>query len=191
MQERLLEAVVLFEGLACEDLLPVQWRKCESDWLNQQRLGVAERNVSLLKTCISLEEQVVADQPDQRSTHQADLVRLDIKVSLLLDLVARLYAASHPLPEKRAIRFNSLGATLTDVSFKDEVGSVGLLEVHLRPCLLDPLQLPGRVVSVEESGSAKISFERMEEPVADLLEKLAFIRHRRQVAEFKRTSAGP
>lgn len=184
-----LETVVLFEELAYEDVLPVRWHMQDSAALAHSRALWFERNVKLLETCISLEEEVHVDKPDERSPHHAELLRLDMKVSLLMELVGRVYAAAHPLPESRSIRFNSLGATVTDSMLKASVGAVGVLEIYLQHCLFEPLRFSGRVVSVSDDGLAKVKFDNPGEATADLLEKLAFIRHRRQVAVFKRTAS--
>jgi hypothetical protein len=60
--------------------------------------------------------------------------------------------------------------------------SNGLLEVYLKECVAEPLRLLGKIVSVGQDGRVKMQFDPVGQAVADLLEKLAFRRHRRQVA---------
>jgi hypothetical protein len=57
-----------------------------------------------------------------------------------------------------------------------------VLELHLREFIVEPLRLSGRVVGVGHEGRIKVKFDNPGEAVADLIEKLAFRRHRRQVA---------
>ena len=63
-----------------------------------------------------------------------------------------------------------------------EAGTNGVVEIYLHDCLAEPLRLPGRVTNVTPDGHVKVRFAPVGESVADLLEKLAFRRHRRQIA---------
>jgi len=57
--------------------------------------------------------------------------------------------------------------------------------VYLRDCVAEPLRMVGRITSVSPDGRIKVRFIPPGEHIADLLEKLAFRRHRRQVAGAK------
>jgi hypothetical protein len=65
------------------------------------------------------------------------------------------------------------------------MGSQGVLEVFLRDCIAEPLRLFGRIASVAPDGRIKARFVPPGENISDLLEKLAFRKHRRQVAGAK------
>ena len=56
------------------------------------------------------------------------------------------------------------------------------VEVYLRDCIAEPLRLFGRIASVMPDGRVKVRFVAPGEHICDLLEKLAFRKHRRQVA---------
>jgi hypothetical protein len=62
------------------------------------------------------------------------------------------------------------------------VGEDGLLDIYLRECLAQPITLIGRIARVTPEGEVRANFAPPGEATADLLEKLAFRRHRRQVA---------
>ena len=62
--------------------------------MTAQRL--AERNLRVLQACDALEEHGKTEKPDDDSPHSADIMRLDFKLNLLLDLVGQLLAASQP-----------------------------------------------------------------------------------------------
>jgi hypothetical protein len=64
-------------------------------------------------------------------------------------------------------------------------------EIYLHECLAQPLRLPGRVTNVTPDGHIKVRFAPVGEAVADLIEKLAFRRHRRQVAGSRQPRRGP
>ena len=62
------------------------------------------------------------------------------------------------------------------------LGNQGVFEVYLRDSIADPLRLFGRIASVSPDGKIKVRFVPPGENISDLLEKLAFRKHRRQVA---------
>jgi len=122
------------------------------------------------------------EKPDENSPYAADLMRLERKMNLLLDLVGQILTANRPRPAAAAVRFNALGAVWRGTPPLPETGAQGTLEVYLHDCLAQPLRLPGRVTSVAPDGNVKARFIPLGEPVADLIEKMAFRRHRRQIA---------
>jgi hypothetical protein len=180
-----IDTVVLFEELAYEEAIPVRWLAYDEPLSESMRRSFYERNLKLLQTSVLLDEHVQADKQDERSPLHADIIRLDMKVNLLLDLVGHLLAATHPLPGAVPIRFNAQGAVWKDVAVKSAAESMGVLEIHLRQCFLDPLRFPGQLVSVSAGGLVKVKFDNLGDAVADLIDKLAFRRHRRHVAVAK------
>jgi hypothetical protein len=57
--------------------------------------------------------------------------------------------------------------------------------VQLRSSLPQPLELPAQVTSVEGS-TAKVKFNDLSAGVAELIQRLAFVRHRRHVADSRK-----
>jgi hypothetical protein len=130
-----------------------------------------------------MEEHVPAEkQKSEDSPYAMEILRLDLKVNLLLDLVGQLLAANQPRPPASPVKFNAVGAMWRGTGTLPEAGEQGVLEIHLRDCLAEPLRLSGRVTSVAPDGQIKVKFLPMGEAVSDLIEKLAFRRHRRQIA---------
>jgi hypothetical protein len=60
-----------------------------------------------------------------------------------------------------------------------------LLRVQLRSSLPQPLELPAQVTSVQGS-LAKVRFPGMSPGVAELIQRLAFVRHRRHIADVRK-----
>ena len=52
-----------------------------------------DRNLRVLQACDALEEHGQTEKSDDESPHSADLMRLDFKLNLLLDLAGQLLAA--------------------------------------------------------------------------------------------------
>jgi hypothetical protein len=180
------DTIVLFEELAYEDLLPLAWRASDAPITDLAKRSFFERNVKMLQACSALEEHGQPEKADERSPHHADIVRLDMKINLLLDLVGKLMTASHPRPEAMSVRFNALGAVWQHKGTTPAVNTYGVLELFLRDSIVEPLRLTGRISAVSAEGKVQVKFDNCGEAVADLIEKLAFRRHRRQVAGARR-----
>ncbi len=179
------DTIVMFEKLAYEDLLPVRWRPQEQPVDDVTAHHLAERNVRVLQACDALEERGALEKSDDESPHSADLMRLDFKLNLLLDLAGQLLAASQPRVAPVHIRLNAMGASWkTDAP--PALGNQGLLEVVIRDIVVQPLNLPAEVVAGAAPGEARVRFTCLGEVVADHIEKLVFRRHRRKIADARR-----
>jgi hypothetical protein len=70
------------------------------------------------------------------------------------------------------------------------VGSQGAIEIYLHDALAEPVRLMGRVTKVEPNGDVQLKFLPLGEAIADLIEKLAFRRHRRRIAGARQPRRG-
>lgn len=183
------DTVVLFEKLAYEDVVPVRWRAAKGQISDVYRRSCADQNLKLLQACAALEEHGQPEKNDDSQYH-ADIVRLDMKINLLLDLVSKLLIANQPRPEAMPIRFNTLGAVWQHKGELPVLDSIGVLEVYLRESMADPLRLTGQVMAAGPDGRVKVKFDPPGDAVADLIEKLAFRRHRRQIAGTRHPKRG-
>lgn len=176
------DTIVIFDKLAYEDLLPVRWRahsETVSEVMAAQHL--VERNLRVLQSCDALEEHGITEKVDEDAPHSADIMRLDFKLNLLLDLAGQLLANSQPRAQPVPIRFNAMGASWkTDAP--PPAGAHGILEITLRDLIVQPLNLPAEVVPGAPAGEAWVRFLWLGETVADHIEKLVFRRHRRKIA---------
>ena len=176
------DTTVIFDKLAYEDLLPVRWSpqaETIGDVTAAQHL--VERNLRVLQACDALEEHGQLEKSDDESPHSADLMRLDFKLNLLLEVVGQLLAASQPRPRPVKIRFNAMGATWQNEQ-PLALGAHGILEITLRELIVQPLKLPAEVVAGAAPGETRVRFMWIGETVADHIEKLVFRRHRRKIA---------
>jgi hypothetical protein len=184
------DTVILFEELAYQDVLPVAWRPLPEEIDPDLAASYTASNVRVLQACTALQEQGQVEKPDKDSPHAADFLRIELKINLLLDVVGRILAANQPRPPAVALRFNALGATFQGTAPFPRPGAQGCVEIYLRECVAEPLRLIGRVANVSSAGEVKVRFLPPGEAASDLLEKLAFRRHRRAVAG-SRHSPGP
>jgi hypothetical protein len=109
-------------------------------------------------------------------------MRIDLKINLLLDLVGHVVARSQSRPEAVPVRFNTHGIVWSHGGRSPQVGTLGLVEIHLRDALVEPLVLFGVVADGSGDGHMHVRFESLHETVADHIERLVFRRHRRQIA---------
>lgn len=179
-----LDTIVLYEELAYEDVIPLSWRPLPEPFDPAVVGSYADRNLRTLQVLSALDEHGQIDKPDD-SQHAADIARLDLKINLLLDMMGQLLVASHPRPRATSIRFNALGAVWQGGAQPPVLGNQGVLEIYLRDCMAEPLRLVGRITSISPDGRVKARFIPPGEHIADLLEKLAFRKHRRQIAGAK------
>jgi hypothetical protein len=177
-----IDTVVLYEELAYEDVVPVAWRRLPEPFDPALVGSYADRNLRVLQALTALEEHGPIEKSDENLPYAADLQRMELKVNLLLDMMGQLLTQSQPRPRPSAVRFNALGGVWQANAPLPELGSQGVLEIYLRNCIAEPLRLVGRIASVSPDGRVKVRFIPPGEPIADLLEKLAFRKHRRQIA---------
>jgi hypothetical protein len=175
------DTIVMFEKLAYEDLLPVRWCPQDEPVNEITAQHLAERNLRVLQACDALEEHGSTEKSDDEHPHSADIMRLDFKLNLLLDLAGQLLAASQPRVGPVPIRFNAMGATWKSAE-KLDIGALGILEITLRDLVVQPLNLPAEVVLGAAEGETRVRFLAIGETVADHIEKLVFRRHRRKIA---------
>jgi len=175
------DTIVMFDKLAYEDWLPVRWSP-QADTVSEVSAAqhLVERNLRVLQACDALEEHGQTEKSDDESPHSADIMRLDFKLNLLLDLAAQLLAQSQPRVRPTKVRFNAMGATFQTAEPLTP-GTHGILEITLRELVVQPLCLPSEVVA-GESNEARVRFLWLGETVADHIEKLVFRRHRRKIA---------
>jgi Atypical PilZ domain, cyclic di-GMP receptor len=180
------DTVVLYEELAYQDVLPLQWRALPGSVDQAVIASFTDRNMRMLQACAAIEDHTAGEKSDDDSP---ELQRLDFKINLLLDLVGQLLVANRPRPPAVPVRFNALGAVWRAAPPLPEAGTQGIAEIYLRDCLAEPLRLVGRITNVSPDGQIKVRFAPVGEAVEDLIEKLTFRRHRRQIAESRHRGA--
>jgi hypothetical protein len=184
------DTVILHQELAYEDVLPVGWRPLAAQLDAVAAASLADRNVKSLQTCAALDEAGPVERQDENSPNATDLQRLEFKLNLVLDLLGQIVAASLPRPPAASVRFNSRGACWRMAAPLPEPGALGLLDIYLRDGIAQPLTLALCVTEVTPDGVVTGYAMPPGETVADLIEKLAFRRHRRRVAGTRQPRRG-
>ena len=176
------DTVVLFDEMAFEDLLVFEWRVVDAGVGHLLTAQHAERNIKVLQVCLAAEAQSAVEVFDDKNPLVLDLHRIEAKLNMVLEVLGHLVASARTLGEPRRIRFNAMGALWAAEGLAPAVGTVGELRIHLPECLALPLVFGATVIGATEHGRVRVQFAPPGEAVADLIGKLAFRRHRRQVA---------
>jgi hypothetical protein len=176
------DTVVLYDELACEDVLPVAW-SCRRS--RATPIGATDdSNLLLLHACVAVEERPVRDKSEESGPLFAELARMELKLNLVLQLLGDIVRRGHPAALAR-VRFNSVGASWWPQGAPPQHGSRGLLRIQLRGSLPQTLDLSGEVTAVE-GGEVKLRFDQvLTHRRAD--GRLIF-RHLRRLADVKKSA---
>ena len=174
------DTIVLYEELAVEDVLPLHWD--EQAPHPAAAAAIAERNLQVLQAWDALEDHGVVEKPDETAPLAADIQRLDRKMTLLLGLVGQLLAVNRPRPRPIPLRFNARGALWRAVEAPPSIGTRGHLEIYLHECVAQPLRFAAEVTTVSPAGEIEVRFAPLDDALSGILAKIAFRRHRRQIA---------
>ncbi len=161
--------------------LPLSWsRRRESE-----SMDLAERNLGLLR-CIYLMDEQPASRSDEELELESAIMRVEAKLDIVLELLSIALKKELHTPAEHAIRLTYKGIEWSCIQNPPELDESIWISLHLDPRIPMALQLAARVVSIGSgSGGGQVvvcRFEEMEERVGQLLEKIIFRHHRRQVA---------
>jgi hypothetical protein len=154
---------------------------------------IAEKNERLLRSINLLAEQG-HEKPEEEGEHEAALIRLETKVDLLLDLFSRIGADAGGLPPSAPVRLSAKGVEWLRAGEAPAAGQRVWIHLYLEPRLPEAVQFPARVLNVETEGVQQrvlARFEPLGEGAQNLLEKMIFRHHRRQVAQQRPPSPAP
>lgn len=180
-----------FEGICYEDALPLDFRR---DALPEGAAlaGLNADNIQLLIADASLDEARVhsgdgksKSKGDDDGPLAEDLHRLEHKVNVLIQLVAKLVARDQSQPEPVAWRFYAGGIEWQGPAIGAAVGETGIVRVFVSRLFPQPLRLPVRVVAARRDATGdwqRAVFEQLSPAVTDGIERMIFRHHRRAVA---------
>lgn len=177
----------LGQGLVYEGETGMAW-ELRLDRAQESVSGAeTERNERLLRA-LSLFDEQGSERPDDESETTPELIRLETKLDLALELLFELVSSNKEKLRRVPIRLGAYG-----MEWRQEAPPPGIedpLWVHLRldPRLPQPIRLPARVVAVETLASGdlvRVEFEHQGGELPELLEKFIFRHHRRQVAQMR------
>jgi hypothetical protein len=187
------ESHPLEDTLIYEDELPLQWQGRDDQRHGESMTRIAEKNERLLRSINLLAEQG-HEKPEEEGEHEAALIRLETKVDLLLDLFSRIGTDAAGLPPSAPVRLSAKGMQWLSEGEAPVAGQSVWIRLYLEPRLPEAVQFPAQILGVETEGpqhKVLARFESLGEGAQNLLEKMIFRHHRRQVAQQRPLSAAP
>lgn len=183
------QATATAVGLAYHDEMPLGFRALAKmpDEAELQRLS--NENQQILQLDASLEERHPIDPKDDDAIMRHELERLESKLNVVMQLLARLLSRENVLPGDRKFRLAGDGIEW-DHDTALAIDSLGIASLHINRTLPYPLELPGKIVGCHPTGTkfrVAFVFEGVTPGVIELLEKMIFRHHRRAVADRKKT----
>lgn len=147
------------------------------------------QNQQTLIADASLEESHrVHDPAAEDAALAADLQRLEFKINVLLQLVVRLAHGSQSLPPAQTVRLFAGGMEWRAAATDPAPGSIARVRLHINPAVPLPLEFVGVMAMPRRNGDetwSRFVWQGLSPAVVDLIEKLIFRHHRRQIAVAK------
>lgn len=169
--------------LVFNEAVPLLWRELTTPPTMTERELICRANEERLRIMTSMEEFRI-EAPGELSTLGQDLQRIEFKINLTLELVAQLVSHQISLPAPTTVQLSP-----EQLRWQDDripaIGAVIQIEIYLQRRYPFPLVCIARVTEVEPlpgGGTIVAALEPMGDVTRDLLEKLIFRYHRRQVA---------
>lgn len=168
------------QRVRCEESLHVDAEPLAWPPSPAQQLRMVERNTNTLAAIAALEERAV-ESGDEDSPVMQEMLRLDAKLTALVDVVNQLLVPANSLPARRVVHFNVVGALLPDGLVPPGDGLLFRPRFDVCPSL--PLELAARVERRFPDGQVFVAFAPLGDVLSDAIERLVFRHHRRKVAE--------
>lgn len=173
------------DGLGYQDTTPLGFRPQPAPPEGAFLAGLNAETLEVLVADSSLDERSGHGEKkyDEEHALSEDIQRLEFKVNVLIQLVARLLKREELMPPERAWRLHVGG--LEWLAGAQPESGVGIVDLYASRVFPEPLRLPGRVLGVREDASGRwvqFAFDGLSPQVSDLLAKLIFRHHRRAVA---------
>jgi hypothetical protein len=148
--------------------------------------SAVENNLKVFQACDLLDERPASDRLDLESPIALELKRLDLKMSLMLELLMEGMAKGETRSVDSEVALDFRGVSWSPAPASLSVGQRGRIELFVHRSLPRPLRFNGSIVEVDPvRGSARLEFDRLDELEADQLERLIFKRHRRKIADVR------
>ncbi|MFT4823242.1 MAG: hypothetical protein ACI9DH_000723 [Halioglobus sp.] len=170
-------------GLTFTDNISIDWKPVDCQPDDSRLALVNESNESFLRAVSALGAFSTDGSEDEVGLSQ-EILRLDLKVNLLLDLVSQLIYQQLEIPGKSEVTISSTSIQWR-ASKVPPPGIIVFVQVYIQHGTPKPLCFYGKVQSSQEqyeSGLALVSYLGLSGSVQSWLDKLIFRHHRRAIA---------
>jgi hypothetical protein len=176
----------LGEALSYDAAMPVSWTPIAALPGAVRLEQLNEDNLRVLAAVALLDEQRGSNAAtDDASPIDAEIVRLNQKLNLVIDLLGFLVNQHAPTADARRVRLSWQGLVF---SGEQALGELGLVGLRLNRSVPQPLVWPARIVHID-GDERHARFEPFGDAVQAALERHVFLRHRRAIAGTRKSSA--
>jgi len=147
------------------------------------------RNQRLLQGLIALDDSRRSDEGER----SPEMIRLESKLDLLLDMMAVLVQRGEQHLRRTPVRLAASWLEWQGVDGAVQVGEQVWVYLQIDPRLPQPLKLLAQVVTAEGAGEyarVHVRLTQLSEECRDLLEKVIFRYHRREIARMRASARG-
>lgn len=174
--------------ISYEDSLPLRWHAGAPLPGSGEWARLAQEAEETLRALLFLDS--VAPEGTDDEAGGPEIQRLELKLNLVLDLVAQLIHLQSPMPPARTVCISA--QTLIWTTDEAAPQGEGVVEIYLAPRHPRSLKLPARIREV--SGPANnlrviADWVGLAQAVVQSLEKIIFRQHRRAIALRRRAAA--
>ncbi len=174
------------DGLHFDALLPLEFTEADAEPLPATLSRLNADNLQVLQADASLaESHRAAETKDEDRPWLADLARLEFKLDVLLATLGRLLAKEAAMPAPVPVRMYAAGLEWLATGQRPVAGAAGRVALFINPAFPQPVIIHGQVSGHRADAQglwAQFAFAGLSPAVVDLLERLVFRQHRRQVA---------
>lgn len=166
---------------------PLRWETQATELTELEQQAVNTANEATLRSYYLLDERL-HDGGEDREEAAPEIVRLEQRLNLIVDLLGQVLQNSLVLPSPTACVLSRAGVEWTSAEVPILNAAVKLF-IYLHPHYPKPLVLYGVVSALESCALGRqitVKWPLLVDPVADGLERLIFRAHRRSVAQSKR-----
>ena len=158
------------QALKLELMVPVAFRRLATASDEARVAASLGSNLRVFQACDLLSERQPASRNDVDPAVVTELRRIDLKMTLMLDLLADLFV----------LDFH--GFEWIDAPAEVVVGDRGVVEIFIQAGVPRPLRFIARVDVGERPVNRRLEFEGVPEAEVDQLERLIFRQHRQKIA---------
>jgi len=172
-------------ALVLETSAPILFRLADESAAPPNKAAWTAANLRVFQACDVLDERAPADRGEVDPVVALELRRLDLKMTLMLELMGEMLALSTGSgPQRADIELDFRGISWSPAVKTVTAGQKGSIEIYIHPNVPRPLRFGGRVSSVDPvSRRARFDFDALAEIEGDQLERLIFRHHRRKIAD--------
>lgn len=169
----------LHDTLGYRDQLPLRWQPLAAPLAPAPLQALQEQNLRMLAVVAALEERHQRPH-DAHEPLLLELEKLQQKLDLMMLMFGRFLSRLDPPAPTRALRL-SVSGVCWQPGDEAPADGPGLLQLHLHPCVPEPLTWPARLVG-RHGDEVCARFDAFGEALEAALERHVFLHHRRSVA---------